>query len=154
MTGCGAYTFGRWAWGISQWRVIGTPAIWRVIAHRLLPRVEIKGAWKRRQHHELREGQPRAIGNVGCGLERGGRSLGSPKMNEPRTWTPWWRNVRKRVTSASPVSLNPLYTSLRPSGVTASTPTSAPLMLARRIAVEERFVLGGLHGDLREEHHV
>ena len=26
-----------------------------------------------------------------------GRSLGSPKMNEPRTCTPWSRNVRSRV---------------------------------------------------------
>ena len=83
-----------------------------------------------------------------------GRSLGRPKMNEPSTWTPWWRNARSRSTRSSPASLKPLWTSFSPSGVTDSTPTSAPLMRALLHRVEELGVLGRFHGDLREEHHV
>jgi hypothetical protein len=47
-----------------------------------------------------------------------------------------------------------LKTALRPSGVTASTPTSAPLMLALAHGVEIFAVFAGFHGDLGEEDHV
>ena len=68
ITGCGEYTFGRWACGISQWRVIGMPAM-RVsfLSHLLFPALEVHGAGERRQHHELREG------DVGALRQRGGR---------------------------------------------------------------------------------
>ena len=44
--------------------------------------------------------------------------------------------------------------SFSPSGVTASTPTSAPLILRPAHRIEELRILGGLHRDLREEHGV
>ena len=62
------------------------------------------------------------------------RSLGKPKINDPRTWIPWSLNCRSRWTSSSPWRLKPLYTSFNPSAVTDSTPTRAPLMRALRIA--------------------
>ncbi len=82
------------------------------------------------------------------------RSLGRPKMNEPSTCTPWCLKARSRSTSPSPASLNPLWTSFRPSGVTDSTPTSAPLIRALLHRIEKLGILGRFHGDLREEHHV
>jgi hypothetical protein len=70
-----------------------------------------------------------AVASKVCGL-----SLGSPKMNEPSTCTPRFLNSCSRSASASPARLKSLYTSLRPSGVTDSMPTSAPRMRALRIA--------------------
>ncbi len=55
-------------------------------------------------------------------------------MNDPKTCTPCVRKLRSRSTSWSPATLKPLCTSFRPSGVTDSIPTSAPLMRALRIA--------------------
>ena len=76
--------------------------------------------------------------NVGAVAEAAskvaGVSVDRPKMNEPSTWTSASRNFCSRVTSPSPASLKFLNTAFSPSGVTDSTPTSAPRMCARRMA--------------------
>ena len=96
--------------GISQCCVIGTPSTLRVAVLRVLrPLLEVERAGERRQQHELRE---RDVGLLAPARPSRrtcpSRSLGSPKMNEPSTWTPCWRNACSRATSSSPARLKPL----------------------------------------------
>ena len=62
------------------------------------------------------------------------RSLGSPKMNEPSTWTPCRRNALQPRDQLVAREVEALVDVLQPGAVTASTPTSAPRMCARLIA--------------------
>ena len=55
-------------------------------------------------------------------------------MNDPSTCTPCSLNVLSRVAKSAPAELNSLKTDFSPSAVTDSTPTSAPLIRALRIA--------------------
>ena len=78
------------------------------------------GARRRRQHRDVQHRQRRAAAAAAVPRRRPHR-VGVGKDERVSARPPDLSRVR-------------LWTSLRPSGVTASTPTSAPLMCARRIA--------------------
>src|SRR5690242_14252928 len=105
-----------------------------MIAHTLFPAIKVHGTGKGSQHHELGKGDLGALAISAVALKVSGRSLGRPKMKEPSTRTPWLWKVWRRSTRLSPAELKSLKTFFRPSGVTDSTPTRAPLMRAARMA--------------------
>ena len=114
-TGCGEYTFG-------PLRLRDQPVprdaarrrSGRRVAGLALPLLEVDRARKRRQHHELREGDAGTLGQVAVASNVSGRSLGRPKMNEPSTWTPCLRNALQPVDERSPDEIESLVDVLQP----------------------------------------
>ena len=127
----------------------------RVLLHLLLPGGEVGRAGIRREHHELREGDARLLRH----LRRWRRtcvprSLGSPKMNEPSTWTPWCLKARRRSTSCVARGVEALVDVLQPFRRDRLDADERALDPGLAHGVQELRILGGLHRDLREEHHV
>ena len=98
--------------------------------------VGIGGTWYGvyRGQRTRKELTAQGITTGGAAANVSGVSVDRPKMNDPSTCTSAWRNACRRFTSPSPASLKFLKTAFNPSGVTDSTPTSAPRTCARRMA--------------------
>src|SRR4029453_2149040 len=103
--GCGEYTFGLFAEGMSQYRVSGTPSIVGPSAafcsHFAKSSVPGKGVSMTNCAKET----PARCATSAVASKVAGVSVGSPKMNDPSTWTPCDRNACSLVTSASPAQL-------------------------------------------------
>ena len=132
----GCILLGRWACGISQWRVTGTPAMRRgVLTETLLPGREVDRAGIGSEHHELRKRQPRAISNVGRGRERGRAIAREPedeRAEDMHAMIAECAQARDQCLANVVEALVHVLEAFRRDGLHAD---ECPLILARRMAV-------------------
>ena len=84
------YTLGCLPFGMSQWRVIGTPSI-RVVSDSIFFSHAAKSTVPGNGVSMTNCANVTPDCSASCAVRSNvsGRSLGSPKMNEPRTWISW-----------------------------------------------------------------
>ena len=120
------------------------------------PFLEIDRSGKRRQQDELGERQVGLLSASSTVASKvSARSVGSPKMNEPSTWTPWWRNARSRVDQCVAREVEVLVDGLQ--AFRRSPTRRRPARRgcgARFIASRNAGSSAGFHRDLGVEDHV
>ena len=140
---------------MSQWRVSGTPPIFCGIdPHRFLPGGEIDGARKRRQHHELREGQAGALGHREGGVEGFG-PIGRQAENErPEHVNAVLLKGPEALDEGLSRVVEVLVDVLQPFRRHRLHADERPLDAGAMHGAQELGILRSFHRDLREEHHV
>ena len=125
-----------------------------ICAHALFPRLEINGSRIRRQHHELGEGDPGALGDVRRRLERRGTVTRQPEDERAEHVDAMLTKLAQTLHERLADLVEPLVDVFQPFGRDRLDADQCALDVRPAHRVEERLVLGGLHRDLGEKDHV
>ena len=125
-----------------------------VCAHVLFPLLEINGSRIGREHHELGEGDPGALGDVRRRLERRRTVARQPEDERAEHVDAVLTKLAQPLHERLAGLVEPLVDVLQPLGCDRLDADQRTLDVRAAHRVEERPVLGGLHRDLGEEDHV
>ena len=118
------------------------------------PLLEVDRAGKRREHHELRERDAGAVGEVGGGLEGVGAVAGQAEDERAEHMDAARAKGLEPFDEGVPGEVEPLVDVLQPLRRHRLDADERALDARPAHRVEEVGILGRLHGDLGEEHHV
>ena len=125
-----------------------------VRVHRLLPRGEVDRARERREHHELRERDAGALGELRREIEGGGPIARQAEDEGAEDVDVVMAERAQAIDQPLAAHVEVLVDVFQPFGRHRLDPDqrAADVRLAHRL--EELRIFGRLHGDLRVEHHV
>src|SRR4026207_1935924 len=126
----------------------------RIGAERFLPGREVERAGKWREHHELREGQVRKLGDRECRLERTVAVAWQAEDERAEDVHTVFAECSEAINQRVAALVERLVYIFQPFGRDRFHADERTLDMSAAHRIEELFVLGRLHRDLREEDRV